>query len=187
MKVFTVEDYVPVPTQEFLLIQEFKELFAPKYNSNFDGDTTGKYKKRGHAEARFLFFFCDYKSEFAKFDEDSRKTESLTAAGLPADYKISEKLEAAVNRYNTLKVSRNLRLLNSANKAIDKLEKYFSEVDFTAIHPDGSPKYNPKDIISNISNLGKVLEGLEKLKEAVEKEEGQEASARGDAEKGRLG
>jgi hypothetical protein len=186
MKVFTIEDYVPVPSQEFLLIEEFKELFMPRYNAGFDGDNTGRYKKRGHAEAKFLFFFCDYKSEFSKFDKDSRMAEALSAAGLPVDHPISDKLEAAIVRYNTLKVSRNLRLLQSANIAIDKLEKYFADVDFTAVHPDGSAKYNPKDIISNISNLGKVLEGLEKLQEAVEKEEGQESSARGDAEKGRL-
>jgi len=186
MKVFTVEDYTPVPSEEFLLIEEFKELFTLKYNNNFPGDVQGKLKKRGNCEARFLYFYCDYKSEFAKFDEDSRLTESLSAAGLPADYKISDKLQAAIERYNTLKVSRNLRLLNSANMAVDKLEKYFSGLDFTSLDSDGNLLYNPKDVIANISNLGKLLEGLSKLEEAVQKEEGQEASARGDAEKGRL-
>lgn len=187
MNVFTVEDYVPVPTQEFLLIEEFKNLFLAPYNFNFDGDKSGRFKKRGLCESRFLFFYCDYKSEFAKFPENSRKEEALKAAGLSPDYVISPKLEAAIDRYNSLKTSRNLRLLRSANNAIDKLQAYFDTVDFTAAHPDGTLKFIPKDVISNIANLGKVLEGLDKLEEAVAKEESPEATARGEAEKGRLG
>jgi hypothetical protein len=46
--------------------------------------------------------------------------------------------------------------------------------------------YDPKELIANVGNLGKVIEGLEKLEEAVLKEEGQESSTRGSAEKGRL-
>jgi hypothetical protein len=185
MKVFTIEDHTPVPTQEFLMIEEFKELFTIKYNMGFNGDKVGRERKRGHSEARFLFFYCDYKSEYAKFPDTSRKQEALSAAGLPPDYVLSAKLEDAVTRYNSLKTSRNLRLLTSANKAIDKLQLYFEGVDFTATNTDGSLKYNPKDVIANIANLGKVLEGLNKLEEAVAKEESPEASARGEAEKGR--
>lgn len=185
MKVFTIEDHIPVPTQEFLLIEEFKDLYTPAYNLGFEGDKSGRFKKRGLAESRFLFFFCDYKSEYAKFPEGSRKAEALSAAGLPANHTISPKLQLAIDRYNSLKTSRNLRLLQSANKTIDKLQLYFESVDFTAVNTDGSPKFNPKDVISNIANLGKVLEGLNKLEEAVAKEEAPESSVRGDHEKGR--
>ncbi len=187
MNVFTIEDFVPVPTQEFLLIEEFKELFNHQYNLGFAQDKTGKTKRRGLCEARFLFFFCDYKSEYAKFPDKDRKKEALSAAGLPPDYPISTKLENAIIRYNGLKTSRNLRLLTSANKAIDKLQEYFETVDFAVMNADGTPKFNPKDVISNVANLGKLLEGLDKLQEAVSKEESPAAEARGDAEKGRLG
>ena len=186
MNVFTIEEFVPVPTQEFLLIEEFKELYSHQYNLGFPGDKAGKAKLRATSESRFLFFYCDYKSEFAKYPEDERKTEALTAAGLSADYRISDKLERAITRYNNLKTSRNLRLLRSANIAIDKLELYFKNIDFTALDSDNNPKYNPKDVIANIANLGKVMEGLDKLEEAVAKEESPEAQARGEAEKGRL-
>lgn len=186
MNVFTIEDFIPVPTQEFLLIEEFKDLYTPQYNLGFPDDKGGKFKKRGLSESRFLFFYCDYKSEFAKYPEKERKEEALSAAGLPADYKISERLEKAIVRYNNLKTSRNLRLLKSANTAIDKLELYFNSIDFTELNAEGNPKFVPKDVIANIANLGKLMEGLDKLEEAVAKEESPEASARGDADKGRL-
>lgn len=186
MRIFTIEDFTPVITEEFLAIEEFKELFTIKYNNNYPGDKDGRLRKRGNAEARFIYFFCDYKSEFAKFSGDDRKRESLLAAGLPEDHIISDKLQAAVDKFNSIKTSRNLRLLKSANAAIDKLQKYFEDVDFTKTDSSGNLMFTAKDVIANISNLGKVIEGLSKLEEAVSKEEGQESSARGQAEKGRL-
>lgn len=186
MKIFTIEDYQPIPTEEYFMIEEFKELFTIKYNAGFPGDADGRLRKRGSAESRFVYFYCDYKSEFAKFSDTDRIKESLLAAGLEPDYEISGKLDKAVAKYNSIKTSRNLRLLNSANTAVDKLEKYFQGIDFTKLDTSGNPIYSPKDVISNIANLGKVLEGLGKLEEAVRKEEGQEASTRGEAEKGRL-
>jgi len=185
MKIFNIENFEPVPSDEFYLIEEFKNLMSAKYNMT-EEDKSGRYKKRGMAEARFMYFACDHRSEFAKYSEDNKIAESLTAAGLPENYKISDKLEAAIERYNKLQQSRTLRLLQAANKSIDKLTGFFEQVDFTTRDQNGNLLYEPKDVISNISNLGKVLEGLEKLEEAVRKQEGQESTTRGEAEKGRL-
>jgi len=109
-----------------------------------------------------------------------------TAAGLPIDYKISSELEAAIKRYEKLSDSRNLRLLKSANAGIDKLAEYFNDVDFLKLDINGKVMYDPKDFITNVGNLAKVIEGLEKLEEAVLKDEGQESGTRGGNEKGRL-
>lgn len=186
MKLFQIENFDPVPSDEFYMIKEFSSLFMIKYNAKFPGDEMGRVRKRGLAEAKFLYFYADHKSEFAKYSHEERKEEALTAAGLPVDYKISTELESAINRYEKLSDSRNLRLLKSANAAVDKLAGYFNDVDFQKIDAGGKPLYDPKDLISNVGNLGKVIEGLDKLQEAVLKEEGAESSTRGSAEKGRL-
>lgn len=185
MRIFSVEDYKPVPNDEFFYIEEFQALMSAKYNIT-EEDKSGRFKKRGMAEARFMFFMCDHKSEFAKYDEDNKLAAALSAAGLPENYKISDKLEKAMERYVGLRESRTLRLLKAANRSIDKLTGFFDTVDFTTRDANGNLLYEPKDVISNISNLGKVLEGLEKLEEAVRKQEGQESTTRGEAEKGRL-
>jgi hypothetical protein len=185
MKLFQIDNFEPVPTDEFFMIEEFKELYTVKYNQTED-DKSGKLRKRGLAEARYIYFLCDHRSEFAKYSADERHQESLDSAGLPPDYKISAKLEAAIAKYTKLLDSRNLRLLRGANAAVDKLANYLNDVDFTKADANGKPLYDPKDLISNISNLGKVIEGLEKLEEQVLKEEGSESTTRGSAEKGRL-
>jgi hypothetical protein len=185
LKIFQIDNFEPVPTEEFFLIEEFKALYALKYNDS-PGDTQGRKRIRGNSEARYLYFLCDHRSEFAKFSEEERKTEALAAADLPENYKISDTLEAAIERYIKLNNSRNIRLLTSANAAVDKLAEYFRAVDFTKLDTTGKFQYDPKDLISNVGNLGKVIEGLEKLEEAVRKDEGQESSTRGSADKGRL-
>lgn len=185
MAIFKIEDFTPVPNDEFFMIEEFGALFKLKYNEA-PGDKQGRQRLRGTAEARFLYFYCDHKSEFAKFSLDERRIESLVSAGLPEDHPISKTLEAAITRYEKLNNSRNIRLLKGANAAVDKLAQYFEGVDFTQKDNNNNLVYDPKDLITNVGNLGKVIEGLEKLREAVMKDEGQESTTRGQAEKGRL-
>ena len=185
MRLFQIDNFEPVPTEEFFMIEEFKALYALKYNEA-TGDKQGRNRLKGLAEARFIYFLCDHKSEFAKYSAEERKAEALSAAGLDPEYKLSETLEAAIKRYEKLTESRNLRLLKSANTAVDKLSDYLQSVDFNQRTATGQMVFDPKDLISNVGNLGKVIEGLDKLEEAVMKDEGSEASTRGAAEKGRL-
>lgn len=180
MALFKLEDHEPVPSEEFYMIEEFKALFTIAYNKNYDGDASGRARKRGHREARFLFFYCDFKSEFAKFSVLERMEESMSGAGLEPDHEISDELRKAIGRYEKLRESRNLRLIKSAWKAVDKLQAWFDEVDFT------KPEYDPKEVMANIANLGKLVNGLQQLEINVMADEGQEAGAKGQAEKGRL-
>ena len=180
MALFRLEDYEPVPTDEFYMIEEFKALFTLAYNKGVDGDSQGRNRKRGHQEARFLYFNCDYRSEFARFSILQRMEEALSAAGLETDYVISDELRAAIGRYEKLRDSRSLRMVRSAWKAIDKLQLWLDNVDFD------DPKYDTKEVSATISNLDKLVTGLQKLELNIKAEEGQEAGAKGQAEKGRL-
>jgi hypothetical protein len=180
MALFKIEDHEPLPSDEFYMIEEFKELFTLAYNKGYEGDSQGRASKRGHAEARFLFFICDHRSEYAKFSVLERMTEALSAAGLPEDHTISDELRKAIGVYEKLRDSRNLRLLKSAWTAVDALQIYFSKAD--AAQPD----FDPSKIMANLANLGKVVKGLEQLEENVRAQEGQEAGSKGGAEKGRL-
>src|SRR4051812_43035598 len=110
MPLFDVVDFEPKPSDEFLMIQEFKALFTLAYNKDFEGDSQGRSRKRGLAEARFLYFHCDYKSEFAKYNTVERMEHSLSAAGLDPEYEISDELRLAIGRYEKLRESRNLKL-----------------------------------------------------------------------------
>ena len=52
-----------------------------------------------------------------------------------------------------------------------KLEKYFRDIDLTLLDDNSKPIYSAKDLIMNLSNMGKVIDGLSRLEEIVKKEE----------------
>jgi len=172
------EQYEVLPEQEtVMLVPEFKNLWELNYNKQ-TGDAQGRQRTRGKAELAYLYFYCDYRSEFSELTNSERKEEALNASGLDPNYKISETLLTAQKKYLKMQETRELKLLTSAYGVIDKLQIYFDAVEIR----DG----NSKSVIENLSKLGNVLNGLKKLEEQVRKQQRSDGKIRGDQEKGFL-
>ena len=73
--------------------------------------------------------------------------------------------------YEKLLETSAVKLLKAARESIIKLEKYFQGIDLTITDVNGKPIYHAKDLIANLSNMGKVVDGLTRLEEIVRKEE----------------
>ena len=113
MKLFRLEDYeAKINKEEALLIPEFKALFKLKYNKG-KGDVDGRKRIRGGKEITYIYFMKDYKSEHANFTNDERHSESLKDSELPANYKISKQLEAALEKYDKLQQTLSLKALSA--------------------------------------------------------------------------
>ncbi len=179
MKLFKLDgEYNVLPEKDtVMLIPEFKALWILKYN-NQEGDRDGRDRKRGNGEIQYLYFSCDYRSEFSELSLSEREEAALNAAGLYPSYKISKELSAARDKYLFMQETRELKLLQSAYAVIDKLQEYFDEVDI-----DDS---NAKTVIDNISKLGATLQGLKKLEDQVKKQEQKDGGIRGGGEQGFL-
>ena len=72
-----------------------------------------------------------------------------------------------------------VRLLKAARESVRKLQKYFETVDLTMMDDNGKPIFHAKDLIANLSNMGKVVNGLTDLEDLVKKQEQQANSNRG--------
>jgi hypothetical protein len=179
MKLFKLDnEYNVMPEKDtVMMVPEFAALWTLRYNSD-DKDADGRKRFRGRAELQYLYFFCDYQSEFAELSGPERKEAALNSAGLPETYRLSPELIAAEEKYQFMQETRELKLLKSAYGTIDKLRVYFDEVDVD--------DKNSKSLIDNIAKLGQVLEGLEKLEQRVKKKESKSGGHRGSAEKGFL-
>jgi hypothetical protein len=193
MNLFTIQDYKPVPSDEVYMIEPFAKLFTLAYNKG-PGDNQGRKRTRGVKELRFIYFYCAYTSEYAKYPDKDRMIKSLEAAGLDFDYKLSKELHGAIREFRSLKESRPVKLLNASRNAVDKLTSYFNSVELTkeVVNAEGAtvqqvnPDVNAKDVMANLANLGKVLKGLDDLEDHVKKQEGEPEARRGDATPGRL-
>lgn len=179
MKLFKLDnDYNIVPEKDtIMLVPEFKALWTMKYN-RMPGDIKGIDRRRGTAEIQYLYFYCDYRSEFSELNDGDRKMSALNAAGLEESYGISSELADAVSKYMKLQETRELRLLDSSFLMIDKLDDFFKDVDVNHA--------NFEKCMKHLGSLGKTLENLKGLQNQVRKQEGANKGIRGDHEQGFL-
>lgn len=180
MRLFTLdEEYDIIPEKDtIMLVPEFKALWTLKYNGHKKHPTSSRERPRGKQEITYLYFYCDYRSEFSELTDAERHEAALAAANLDEDYKLSKELEAAKAKYLQMQETRELKLLTSAYGVIDKLRVYFDNVEVSSS--------NSKTIIENLAKLGPTLQGLKRLEEQVRKQQRQDGKIRGGQDRGFL-
>lgn len=129
--------------------------------------TIPEFEKRTVKELAFVYFFVDHRSSYAAYDEEERKEILLKDLGI----KMTTLIEAAVDKYTQLSDTHAIRLLKSARSSVNKLEKYFQNIDLTAMDENGKLLYQAKDLVANLSKIGEVVEGLDRLEELVQKQQ----------------
>ena len=196
---FRLEEHTPVPTDDAMYHACVQELFKLKYNKQ-KGDPQGRERRRGKSELMFVYFFTDYRSPYFEYSPKERMPVSLQAAGLPEDYKISDKLQIVIDHIIEIRnKSRKLRLVMGAQNAVDKLTEYFNEIDFRGVEatvgeddngdPISIPGKEPDDaqkVINNIIKLEQLVERLDKLEDQIKKDAQVTTKFRGDEQPGRL-
>ena len=146
-----INDGVAVPSSYALTILEFKTLSA--------------------TELAFVYFMVDHKSPFAVYEWDQRLIEVKNSIFGNKKWTPSAKVLGACDKYEKLIETSAVRLLKAARTSIVKLEKYFRDIDLHLMDDHGKPIFHAKDLIANLSNMGKVVDGLTRLEEIVKKEE----------------
>ena len=158
-----INDGKAVPSAYALTILEFKEL------SSF--------------ELAFVYFMVDHRSPFSIYEWDQRiKEVTISIFGEKKKWKPSTKVLAACDKYEKLIETSAVRLLKAARTSIVKLEKYFRDIDLHLMDDNGKPIFHAKDLIANLANMGKVVDGLTRLEDIVKKEEQAANSNRGGIE-----
>jgi len=180
MKLLVLEDDLRAyPSPEAAMIPEFKALIRRDRGS--PGDSQGKKKQKAAREFAYIYHICSHESPYRSYEGEYREEKVRTDVfhDMP-EWRADKDVKAAKDKYEELTDTELTMLLKGATSAVNKLRGYFETVDFTALDEQGRPIYTAKDVVSNLSNLGKVVEGLERLKEQVEKEElGNSANRKG--------
>lgn len=129
--------------------------------------TIPEFEKLTTKELAFIYFFADHRSSYAAYDEKERKDkliEDLKVASTP-------NLHAGLQKYRELADTHAIKLLKSARSAVNKLEQYFKDIDLTVMDENGKLVYQAKDLVANLSKIGEVIEGLDRLEELVQKQQ----------------
>ncbi len=151
----TVSNNVVVPSAYALTINEFKGLKGQELGA--------------------VYFYADHRSPYAVYDSEER------VGKICQDLKVkfSPKVKGAIDKYKELSETSAIKLLKSARSSVTKLERYFDTINLNVLDDHGKPIYHAKDLIANLSNMAKVVNGLEELEEIVKKHEQKDNPNRG--------
>ena len=134
--------------------------------------TIREFKKLSTKELAFVYFMVDNNSPFSVYEWDQRIIEVKNSIfGEETKWSPSSKVRTACDKYDEIIETSAVRLLKAARESIVKLEKYFRDIDLHLMDDHGKPIFHAKDLIANLSNMGKVVDGLSRLEEIVKKEE----------------
>ena len=121
--------------------------------------TIGEFKSLKGQELAATYFYADHRSPYAVYDDEERSNK------ITQDLKVkfSPKVRGAIEKYRLLSETSAIKLLKSARASVTKLEKYFRTIDLQVLDDNGKPIYHAKDLIANLSNMSKVVNGLDEL------------------------
>ena len=151
----TIDGLKAIPSPYALTIPEFKQLKLEELSA--------------------VYFFTDHRSPYSVYQE-SERWEKLTET---INVKATPKLKAAIDKYKELSETSAVKLLKSARESVAKLEQYFRDIDLTQVDDNNRPIYHAKDLIANLANMGKVVNGLDELEELVKKQQAKDNPNRG--------
>ena len=107
------------------------------------------------------------------------KGERLKRIEKDLNIKYTPKIRKAIDKYSELSETSAIKLLKAAKSSVNKLEKYFETINLDILDDNGKPIYSAKDLIANLSNMGKVISGLEELEELVKRQQQKQANRGG--------
>lgn len=154
-ELLTITENKAIPSAYALTIKEFQAL---KPN-----------------ELAFVYFYTDHNSPYAPYNAEERAEKLFE----DLNTKLNPKIHAGISKYKELSETSAVKLLKAARESVSKLETYFKTVDLTMLDDNGKPIYHAKDLIANLSNMGKVVAGLDELEELVKKQQQRENPNRG--------
>lgn len=162
MHLFDLKDNIVIFSPQALALKPFAALWKR--------DRT-KDKKVAVAELSYIFYYCDYRADFAAIvDDETREQQILEVIDLPAKWKKDSKIQDAIDLYHKLQESLAIQSLKAARVAVDKVNQFLLTVDLKEKDANGRLLYKPKDIDDSVAKIHTRLEQLNKVEEEVQKQ-----------------
>lgn len=162
------DDLRAYPVPELVEILEFKALI--NRDKGRKKDYRGSKKLRATRELAYIYHCVHHDSPYANEHFDVREEKVREDVFQNEEWEPDELVDSAMEKYRKLLTTPAVSMLNAGMKAAQKLTDFFENVDLTTLDKHERPVYSAKDLVANLGNLGKVVEGLKKLREQVQNE-----------------
>lgn len=159
------------PTQEALLIKPIRDLYFADKSEN---------KEKFLQQMSIIYFLVDPRSSYNYIlDEGERLNEIIIQEGLPKDFKITKKLQAAIDEYKKHIITTSYLLLQDTKIAIDKVRTFLRQVDLTEVDEKGKPLYTVNSITQAIKQIPQLAKDIVEAEKIITKEIEEQGRARG--------
>ena len=169
---------------EILLVKEFETLWD-KDRNKCDKDKKGELRLRAWREFKYIWLYADFKSPYFQYLEIEKHKAAMADSGLTEDEFNDPDFRAAVKKYlEIINSSRNLTLIKTAYRTLEKLRIHLDEIDLDERDPvTQKPIFKAKDILDSLGSIGPMFDKLKELELNYKKDilEGKK-SLRGDRE-----
>jgi hypothetical protein len=170
-KLITIHQGQAIPSELALSLVSVRKLFDKDKSEN---------KRNAYLQLAYIYWMYDVDSPIreAYDNEDDRRLVVLEEVWGSKETNITKDLQEAADQFKRFYFEHNiyLKVLESAEKAIGSIVKYFESVDMTKIGPKGVLLYEPKNVIASMQSLSKGMDALKELKEKAVKEMESESS-----------
>lgn len=141
-----------------------------------------KDKRKALAELAFIEYYSSYSSEYNKLGlEEEEKIEAIKddLVGLPNNWKPDELVMAATEKYEDMTLTQSDLLLADARIGVNKIRKYFKEVDLLEKDENGKRVNDPKALSAMLKQVREINSQLQKAQEDARKEREEEGKIYG--------
>jgi hypothetical protein len=166
MKVFDIIGGEVVIDPSRLIIPEFKKLWS-----------RDKTKDKRHAlkEISYIVFRFDLSSDnpyrgYNEYDRDDVLKKDLFGN---INWQPDKDIQLAINRFQELMETTNIRVLLGAKQAAEELAKWFRQVKFS------DSEFSVTELSRNLKEVGNIIKSLAQLEEMVKKEQVDKTTTRG--------
>jgi hypothetical protein len=144
-------------TPEALVIKEFKVIWSRDHSTR---------KEKALKELGYIYHMCDYQSIYRNYHIDTRESKIKLDVFDDRQWMPDNEINEAMNKYNELRTTLSMHLLNDVELGLTKLRDYFKDADFA----EDENGVAAKNFITNVKSMGDLVKSLKSLREEVEKE-----------------
>lgn len=133
-----------------------------------------KNKSIAKAEVAFIWFYCDYKSEFSSAIDESKKVSEISnILDLPKSWSIDKDIQSAIDFYKRMSSTPSTMLLDNAKKTIKRLSVFLETIKFDEVDSNGKLKFDMKKVVDTTNQIPKLISTLREIEEKVKEEQEQ--------------
>ncbi len=171
---------------DILLIKEFSDLMDNDRNIT-KADKSGSQHTRAFRELKYIYLAIDWRSPYKEYMAQEKHEMALLDAEMTQAEFDDVLFRKACRKYTELQEKSIVgALLQAQYNTVYKMKIYYDNLDLEQTKEDGTRIHKTKDILAEMAQTAKALEGLKQLEEMWKKEQEVESQVRGDYEPGFL-